>query len=208
MDQNKDNLTEGSLPGGADVTPSGDNAAASAVAPAPETSLAGMSLDELNATLGKNYPSKEVALKSIKDTFSYVGAKQQAPGQDLDQIVRERLESELLFVKNPELAPHRELAEAIAAKKGISVLEATQDASFKTYVEKTSGYDKSQEAKSVLQSNPRLGIVRDSMQEARELNKLANQANMSGDPTQAAQLSEQGRGKAVDAVLKAYDLKQ
>lgn len=208
MDPIQDNLTDGSLPGGADVTPSGDKAAASAVAPASDQSLAGMSLDELNATLGKNYPSKEVALKSIKDTFSYVGAKQPAQGQDVEQIIQKRLESEFLFVKNPELAQHRELAEAIATKKGISVSEAVQDASFKMYVEKTSGYDKSQEAKSVLQSNPRLGIVRDSMQEARELNKQAYKANAEGDPTGAAQLSEAGRGKAVDAVLKAYDLKQ
>ena len=35
----------------------------------------GMTLSEINAALGKNFPNKEAALKSFKDTFSYVGKK-------------------------------------------------------------------------------------------------------------------------------------
>ena len=49
----------------------------SAESPVTPQSSADLTLAELNAVLGKNFPTKEAALKSLKDTSSYVGAKRE-----------------------------------------------------------------------------------------------------------------------------------
>src|SRR5438105_10215182 len=59
--------TDQSLAQGADVTP-GDGSGADS------QNVESLTLDELNQVLGKNFPSKEAALKSVKDTYSYVGS--------------------------------------------------------------------------------------------------------------------------------------
>lgn len=206
--ENYDNPTEESLPGTDNVAVSDDTSAVSEVANAtPDASapVEGMTLDELNAHLGKRFPDKETALKSIKDTFKYVGAKKGAESQDIAAIQR-KFSEDLFFVKRPDLEPHRELAEALAAKHGVDVTQAVELPSFKSYVEKASGYDTTQQAKSVLQSNPRLGAVKDNMQEARALSKQAREALQAGDANYAANLSETAKDKAVGAVLEAYSI--
>lgn len=206
--ENYDNPTEESLPGADDVAAADDTSAVSEVAPATtdaSADVAAMTLDELNAHLGKNFKDKDSALKSIKDTFRYVGAKKAAESQDIAAIQR-KFSEDLFFVKHPELEPHRELAEALAVKHGVDVTKAVELEPFKVYVEKATGYDTTQQAKSVLQSNPRLGAVKDSMQEARELSKQARDAMVSGDPTSAAQIAESAKSKAVGAVMNAYNI--
>jgi len=206
--ENYDNLTEESLPGADDVAVSDESSAVSEVAPATTDASAeveAMTLAELNAQLGKNFKDKDSAIKSIKDTFKYVGAKKANESQDLSAIQR-KFSEDLFFVKHPDLEPHRELAEALASKHGVDVTEAVNLDSFKSYVEKSSGYDTTQKAKSVLQSNPRLGAVKDSMQEARALSKQAREALQSGDANYAANLSETAKDKAVEAVLGAYNI--
>ncbi|WP_165962072.1 hypothetical protein, partial [Acinetobacter baumannii] len=83
---------------------------------APTQSVEALSLAEINANLGKNFPNKDAAIKAFKDTFSYVGKKK----EDIEKEVRANLatsdeitklsqkldavEKERFFDKNPQYA--------------------------------------------------------------------------------------------------------
>lgn len=189
--------TDGTTEAASDVAPKAVEDASKA--PQPKNPD-GMTLEELNASLGKQFKSKDAAIKAIKDTFSYVGKKN--PGVSPNEITE--LKNELFFTKNPALEQHRDLLEAVALKNNVPLHEAAALDSFKSYVEKAEGYEKTQAAKSVLHSNPKLGAVRDSMQSARELAKSAAQTS---DPFEASRIQSEAATQAVAGVLDAYDLK-
>lgn len=210
--ENQDNLTPETLAGEADVTSTdgteavsdvAEKAVSDAISSSEQKAPDAMNLEELNRFLGKDFKSKDAALKSIKETFNYVGkVGQKQPVANSSEV--EDMKRELFFVKNPTLEKHRELLEAVAVKNNVPLQEAAQLDSFKSYVDKADGYEQTQAAKSVLQSNPKLGAVRDSMQEARDLVK---QASQSGDPFEAARIGSEANERAVSSVLNAYDLK-
>lgn len=155
-----------------------------------------MTLEELNTLTGKSYPTKEAALKSIKDTFSYVGKKQATPAPVADDGRIEALEAKLevadFYRENPQFDTPD--AKQLIADMGGSPAEVVEKASFKTAFEKMTAFDKTEESKSVLQTNPKLGQVTDKITKAKE-------AVNSGNTSQAGDL-------AVDAVLEAYPLKK
>lgn len=136
----------------------------------------GMTLSEINAALGKNFPTKEAALKSFKDTFSYVGKKiddvkrevlSEVKNDDrLNQLANELAEErkERFYLQNPNYSSVRTLIE----KMGNSPAEVVNSQEFKDIYTKISGYDESQKLKTVLESNPRLSSSRDSLAKARE----------------------------------------
>ena len=137
----------------------------------------GLTLSELNATLGKNFPTKEAALKSFKDTYSYVGKKVDDIKREvmsdvknderLNQLANELAEErkERFYDRNPNYASLRSVIE----KMGTSPAEVVNSAEFKEIYEKISGYDESQKLRTVLESNPRLSSSRDSLAKAREI---------------------------------------
>jgi hypothetical protein len=164
----------------------------------------GLTLSELNATLGKNFPTKEAALKSFKDTYSYVGKKvddikrevlSDVKNDDrLNQLANELAEErkERFYDRNPNYASLRSVIE----KMGTSPAEVVNTAEFKEIYEKISGYDESQKLKTVLESNPRLSSSRDSLTKAREIVR----GQQDGQPTEeASQL-------VVNAVKDAFGL--
>jgi hypothetical protein len=165
--------------------------------------------DVLGQTLGKQFTSDEAALKAVKDTFSYVGKKidSQHAGQaaatfenngadnvDTSKFIsKEQYEQDMFYSKNPQLEEYKDILKGLATANGVSVSEAANLDSFKKMFEKTSAYDSSQKAKSVLETNPRLGHVTDKLSKARE---FAAQGN-----------SVAATDNAVAAVIDAYNMK-
>lgn len=156
----------------------------------------GMSLQEINDYLGKNYPSKEAALKSIKDTFSYVGKKKESVVKEaLDEdrfISREQYEKDMFFSKNPDYSNDsvKKVLESISKAEGISIVEASQTEAFKEVFGAVKGFSESQNLKTVLETNPRIASTKSNLSKAKD-------AIRNGDP-------ESARTLATKAVLEAY----
>lgn len=134
-----------------------------------------LSLSEINTLLGKNYPDKDTALKSVKDTFSWVGKKLDAAAPTTDPAIAGELraiKNDLFYAKNPQYdtPEYRE----VISKMGENPADVVGSATFKSIFDKTSGYDKIQKTKTVLESNPRIGAVRNKMTEAKEALKKDN----------------------------------
>ena len=132
-----------------------------------------LTLEQLNAELGTRYQTPEAAIKGLKETKSFVGKVGQEPRvQEVDPsqyITKEQYESDLFYAGKPNLAPYKEIINARAKELGIRPADAvTNDAVLKTTLEKLSGYDETESAKSVLMTNPRLGQVTNNMQKAQE----------------------------------------
>lgn len=181
MDQ--ENIIPGTLPDGSQLNPAGGNGTVGTT-PAEGSAAAqleAMTLTDLNNTLGKQYPSKDAALKSIKDTFSYVGKKKEDIEREVkasiqsdtrvDQIAKElQIErTERFYDRNPQYADPsiRRFIES-TGKMPNEVVE-TED--FKNIFTKVAEYNKSMKLKTVLESNPRLNSSRDHIAKARDLVK-------------------------------------
>lgn len=199
-------ITSDSLPEGSD--------GAEAVSEGEGTEgLDRLSLEDLNSTLGKDFPTKEAALKSIKDTYSYVGKKVEAPRADnslegIDPnkfISREEFEAETFFSKNQELEPYKKIINKLR-EPGQSLNDVVNSDDFKNIYEKASAFEKMESSKSVLQSNPRLGKVMDLDKEAKVLSEEASQKSLAGDHFGAVKAIEHAGDKAVQSVIKAYGL--
>lgn len=151
------------LPDDAQLTPAGSEPASGN--PAPET----MTLDELNALTGKKFPSKESALKSIKDTFVAV-VKREPPEVRSDPRIEEvtkeiqTLRTEMFYKDNPEYTEYR----GIITKLGGNPAEVVQSEEFKKVFEKAKGFDTIQNSRTVLDSNPRLAATKDVFAKAKE----------------------------------------
>lgn len=196
-----DNINSGTVLGEVEFPSSGvdESVSMEESAGSPATSsdnFDGMSLKEINDYLGKNYPSKEAALKSIKDTFSYVGKKKESVVKEaFDEnkfISREQYEKDMFFSRNPEFAQDsvKKVLESISKAEGISVAEASQTEAFKEVFGAVKGFSESQNLKTVLESNPRIASTKNNLSKAKE-------AINGGDV-------ETARTLATKAVLEAY----
>lgn len=129
-----------------------------------------LSLEEINTALGKNFKDLPTALKSVKDTYAYVGKRKEdiikEVGGNTSEIATElkTIKDNMFFDKNPEYAPYRKAME----RMGSNPVEVANSEEFKTIFEKAKGFDDSQKLKSVLVSNPRLAQTKDALTKARE----------------------------------------
>lgn len=158
-----------------------------------------LSLKELNEFLGKDFKDKDTALKSLKDTFAYVGkAGQLEPKvKELEEKLQSKdsassdikmLKDELFYSNNPQYKPYRETITAM----GDNPAEVVDKDAFKKIFSDLSEYEKTKNQKSVLVSNPRIGQAKTKVTEARELENKGQHAT--------------AKATAVSAVLEAYDL--
>lgn len=132
-----------------------------------------LTLDQLNTELGTRYLTPEAAIKGLKETKNYVGKVGQVrETQEVDPsqyITKDQYEQDLFYASKPNLAPYKEIINARAKELGIRPADAiANDSALKTTLEKLSGYDETQNAKSVLMTNPRLGQVTDHLTKANE----------------------------------------
>lgn len=198
-----------------DITPNGlpdGGNQSDADGTASEGSAELLNLSELNQLLGKSFPTKDAALKSIKDTFSYTGqvgqlraeldrykasgsAAPQADNSEMMSTVKalqEQLEETTFFSERPELKEYQTTLRELRTSTGKSMSELANSEAIKPLFEKALAQDAAAKKRSVLESNPRLGQVRNKFQEAREALKEGNRDG-------AVETS-------ISAVLDAYDL--
>lgn len=160
-----------------------------------------LTLEEINKTLGKDFKDKETALKSLADTNSYVGKlssdlatlREQSKSNPADSGLAEKitkLENKLLI---DEFYSSNKDYNIPGVKKilGNNPAEAIKDSELKAAADAIVANAKAENSKSVLHSNPRLGLVRDKQIEARE-------QVSKGDYKGAA-------ANAVGSVIEAYE---
>lgn len=210
-------------------------------------STGSISLDVLKEALGKEFKDQDTALKSIKDTFSYVGSQakyretisrvsaalntdEQGVLAKLEQlmdtsnevpaasptqpqgenfITREQYLEDMFFSKNETLS---ELKDILTPLKAVHGKDMSWDAFVATDTAKkvvdSYAVSKEVEAKrSVMESNPRLGVATDKLSQARQSMDAARQAEAQGNIAGANQAQAAAREGAVKAVIEAYDLK-
>lgn len=194
-------ITDQPLPTSAPVAPLGGEAAV-AVKPdaqpqkADAPVAAALTLEELSKTLGKEFPTKEAALKSIQDTYSYIGKKTEMNDDELKAkgyMTRSDFENEMFFKDNPTHASNKEVLEAIAKSRNITIKEAAALDSYKSLYEKAVGFDKAESLKSVVESNPRLASAQTRAKTVADLVKSGSK--------EAASI------EAAKAVREAFDIK-
>jgi hypothetical protein len=164
--------TPNTLPGDADVTSQGGEGTVT-----PPVSL---TLEELNSALGKKFDSKESAVKSIKDTFAYVGKKKEDVEKEVvkevtNSVDSERiaqLETELFFQSNSELKDARPIIEALAKANGQTLKEAAESKVFQDTFAKLKGAEKP----TVMDAGRRFGDDSDARREFQEA--LGNKEKM------------------------------
>lgn len=144
-----------------------------------ETPKGEISLAELNQMLGKSFPTKEAALKSIVDTQSFVGKRKEdivkeyiAQTTDTDATNKlskqiEDMRKDNFYRDNPQYATPE--VRALIDKLGNSPAEVVNQADFKAFFEKAKGFDEIQKSRNVLDSNPRLASSKDAMAKIVEL---------------------------------------
>ena len=135
-----------------------------------------LTLDQLNTELGTRYQTVEAAVKGLKETRSFVGkagqAQKDVPVDPEKFITRDQYEQDVFYSRNADLEPYKDIINARAKDLGVRPADAVaNDSSLKATIEKLRGYDKTENAKSVLMSNPRLGQVTDDMAQAQEAAK-------------------------------------
>jgi hypothetical protein len=132
-----------------------------------------LTLDQLNEKLGTRYQSVDAALNGLKETKNFVGKVGQVQSEatvDPEKfITRDQYEQDVFYSRNADLEPYKDIINARAKDLNVRPADAVaNDASLKLTLEKLRGYDKTESAKSVLMTNPRLGQVTDDMQRAQE----------------------------------------
>ena len=168
--------------------------------------------DVLKEATGRDYPDDETALKSVTETYKYVGSlgqkvktleeqiESQAPieapastetpelVQQVETLTRELAETRF-YNENPQY--NNEVAKELITAMGGNPVVVESDAFQKAYsaIQATAEVEKS---KSVLVSNPRLGQATDKISQARESLAEGNQ--------------EAAANAAVSAVLSAYEI--
>lgn len=151
----ENNLTDNSQPAATHVDAGGDT---TAVAPA-------LTLAELNQTLGKDFKDTATALKSLKDTQSYVGQKVVAANPAPDSALQSKvssLETQVFYASNPQFKGHESIINAM----GTNPSEVVNGDAFKTYFDKAKVADEVTNSKSVVSSNARLSQVKTVSDEA------------------------------------------
>lgn len=127
-----------------------------------------LTVAELNALLGKNFKDKATALKSIKETQSFVGVRKQEIAKEVlkdnENIAKELkdLKTNLFFKENPQYKEYRPLIE----KLGTNPETVVTSSDFKTVFEKAARFDENQSLKTVLETNSRTAQIRDKFKDA------------------------------------------
>lgn len=183
----------GAVPGANDGIP------APVVTPSPAVDA--LSLAELNSLLGREFKSKDSALKSIKDTFTFATTRLTDVYAKVDESTKGELKKlndtvaaqnkELFYVQNPQYAPHRKLIDSLGQNPG----EVVNGDVFKETFNKLEEHGKTVKLKTVLESNPRLASSRDSITKAAEVKKANN-----------GFVTEEVARLATQSVIDAFDL--
>ncbi len=159
--QEEEHITDQSLSEEVDVASTDGEAAGSAEAQDVIT------LQDVEQTLGKKFPDKASALKSWKDTYSYVGKKNPQPATsqpavDTSNFVsKEQYEEDMWFASHQDLSEHRTLIRALKKETGKSYSELMEHPEFKPLIEAKKAQAEAANSKSVIHGNSRVGNTAD-----------------------------------------------
>jgi hypothetical protein len=96
----------------------------------------------------------------------------QPPSVDISKLATKeevaKLQRDLFYKEKPQFEPYRQAIDGMADATGKSPSEIVASDAFKPVFEKASGFDELQKSKSVLQSNPRLGVATDNLAKAQD----------------------------------------
>lgn len=190
--------------------------------------------DILKETTGKDAPDDATALKMIQDTFKSVSEskkyentiKQVAESKGIDPdaflaslteekptqvksstndfVSRHELEEKLFYAENKELAPYKDILDTLRNKHGVSLEEAVKHDDFQNIYTKVKAYEERENTKSVLQSNPRLSKVGDSLEKAHDAINEFNTAMQQGNISTAERALDTAKKSAVSGVIDAF----
>jgi len=175
-----EDINEESLSDVSQLNTADDNSAVTQTSSEQAEVIESLTLKELNEYLGKDFKDKGTAMKSLKDTFSYVGkkkediAKELQSAQQTGELSKEikQIKENMFYDKNPELASYRTLIQKLGDNPEVVV----NMPEFKDIYEQAKGFNESQKLKTVLQSNPRIASQRDSLSKASDAMKAGNRA--------------------------------
>lgn len=203
MEPNNNNQVN--LPEGPQLSPAGGSAAVGGQS--PQEIL--VPLSELNKGLGKDFKDKDSALKSLRDTQTYVAEvgtlKSQlqrfqqstspaAAGEVAElRAQMESLQRDSFFDRNPQFKPIRSVVETFSKANAKALNEVVELPEIKELSEKVSGFEQSQKMRTVLESNPRLASSTDKIGKAQALVATRSRRNI-----------EEAGQQAVSAVMDAY----
>lgn len=189
-----------------------------------------ISLAELNNILGKNYSDRETALKAVKETYTFIGKRDEhakvvkeavtktgkseeevlqaitkfmseptpgtntAPVSSPDQfITRDQYLEDMFFSKNPDLAMVKDVIKPLKNSdefKSMSWDDYVKSDKIASIVDTFKVANEVKSAKSVVESNPRIGSATSKLQTAKQAYETGN-------------LSE-AKDNAVSAVMEAF----
>lgn len=177
-----------------------------------------ISLAELNSILGKDYKDRDTALRSVKETYSFVGKRddhaklvkeavqrtglsedkvlerltnlmtEQTPSND-NFITKDQYLEDMFFSKNPDLNAVKDIIKPLK-----NASDEFKSMSWDDYVksEKISGIvatfktaTEYQNAKSVVESNPRIGSATNKLQAAKQELNEGNYTNAKSNAVSA-----------------------
>lgn len=210
-----------------------------------------ISLEALSGILGKDFQDVDSALKSVKDTYSYVGSQAKyreevanlatALGTDEQGVLstiknlmdginnsapapepavaaqnnqegfvsKEQYQADMFFSKNENIAEIREelsvLKDNFGADQSWSDFIASERA--QKLITPINGYREMEAQKSVLESNPRIGMATDKLSDAQKNLRESQQRAQAGDIAGANQAEYAARSGAVSSVIDAFGLK-
>lgn len=138
-------------------------------------------VEALSNVLGKDFKDRETALKSVKDTFSYVGKRKEAIASEVtadknskEFVSREEYQRDMFYAQHPEYKPLKDVIDSMAVAQKQLLDKVVESEPFKNVFEAYKGYTETKNAKSVLESNPRLGAQRDKITKSKEALKTGD----------------------------------
>lgn len=199
----EENTTPEAVPGGDDVTPAEGGEAVSGTSSTQEqgTKPAPGVKDVIGQALGKEFKDDESALKSVKDTFSYVGKnKDQIKEEVLSELkdsgevpqtpddlantvksLNDKLTASEFYAEHPEYKEHKDLISQL----GGNPADVVESEVFKSVYAKIGKASESEEdSKSVLQSNQRIAGDTSNTDYVKEVQK----AEQTGDWTKVLEM--------------------
>ena len=182
--------------------------------PGTPKDVSGMSLEDINTLTGRNYKTLEDARKGVQETYKFVGkGTQESPdGTPPDGFVsREEFDTTNFYRDNPDHAKNRTLIDTMVKasrqdgnpKTPQQVVETEE---YKSLAGKLKVSDEVENTRSTLTSNPRLGIVRDSAEKAKNAFQRSQEARGKGEVVVADQLQREAESNALKSVLDAYEI--
>lgn len=181
-----------------------ENGQPPATPPSP-ASVEGMSLTDINALTGRKYDSLEAAKAGVAETYRFVGQRPPAPPEG-SYVPREEFELSEFFRDNPDHALNKNLIQDMAKARGIKPQDVVALPDYQSIAQDRKTAKEAADARSVLTSSPKLGIVSDKSAKAVEAFESSQKARAQGDTIAADRFQKEAESSALAAVISGFGM--